>query len=77
MGDDMGMSVAQRAQRYRAHLRASGMRPIQIWVPDTRVMDFQEECKRQSLLVAKADRQDSALIDFMDELLEDMTRLEE
>lgn len=68
----MGMSVAQRAQKYRAHLRASGMRPIQIWVPDTRVEDFKDECKRQSILIAQAEKEDFALADFMDELLDDI-----
>ena len=28
------------------------MRPIQIWVPDTRLPGFAEECRRQSALVA-------------------------
>jgi hypothetical protein len=27
------------------------MRPVQIWVPDTRREDFALECKRQSLLL--------------------------
>jgi hypothetical protein len=27
------------------------MRPIQIWVPDTRRAGFAEECRRQSLLL--------------------------
>jgi hypothetical protein len=27
------------------------MRPVQIWVPDTRSDDFARECRRQSLLL--------------------------
>lgn len=27
------------------------MRPVQIWVPDTRRLGFAEECKRQSVLL--------------------------
>lgn len=34
----------------------AGLRPVQIWVPDTRRPDFAEECRRQSRLVAQADR---------------------
>ena len=32
-------------------LRAQGLRPIQLWVPDTRDLKFIEEMRRQSLLV--------------------------
>jgi len=35
--------------KHRAALRASGLRPVQIWVPDTRRAGFAEECRRQSL----------------------------
>ena len=37
---------------YRERLRAEGLRPVQIWVPDTRDAAFAEEVRRQSLLVA-------------------------
>ena len=47
--------VAERVQKHRAGLRAAGLRPVQIWVPDTRRPDFAAECRRQSELVAKAD----------------------
>lgn len=33
---------------YRDKLRAAGLRPVQIWVPDTRRPGFAEECRRQS-----------------------------
>jgi hypothetical protein len=39
--------------RYRARLREQGVRPIQIWVPDTRRPGFTEECGRQSWLASK------------------------
>ena len=31
------------------------VRPVQIWVPDTRRPYFADECRRQSELVAKSD----------------------
>jgi len=46
------MSSSQRVQRRRDKLRAAGLRPIQIWVPDTRAPGFAEECARQCRLVA-------------------------
>ena len=55
-------------------LRAAGLRPIQIWVPDTRRSGFAEECRRQSAIVAAADLADRDLADFMDAALADMER---
>jgi hypothetical protein len=45
----MRTSTSDRVQRHRDALRASGLRPVQIWVPDTRRAGFAEECRRQSL----------------------------
>jgi hypothetical protein len=39
---------------HRAHLRAQGLRPIQIWVPDTRSAAFARAADRQSAAVAKS-----------------------
>jgi len=36
-------------KNYREKLHAAGLRPLQIWVPDTRRPGFAEECRRQSL----------------------------
>jgi hypothetical protein len=47
-------SGAQRVQRRRDKLRAAGLRPIQIWVPDTRAPGFAEECERQCRALARA-----------------------
>ncbi|PTR05779.1 Protein of unknown function (DUF3018) [Nitrosospira sp. Nsp5] len=44
----MRTSISGRVQKHRAGLRACGLRPIQIWVPDTRRPGFAEECRRQS-----------------------------
>ncbi len=47
----MRTSISGRVQKHRAGLRACGLRPIQIWVPDTRCPGFAEECRRQSRLL--------------------------
>lgn len=47
----MRTSTSERVQKHRAALRESGLRPVQIWVPDTRRAGFAEECRRQSLLL--------------------------
>lgn len=55
--------------RYRARLRAAGLRPIQIWVPDTRSARLAEEVRRQSKLVSrrKSEREVLAFIDAVGE----------
>ena len=45
----MGITASARVQKHRIALRESGLRPVQIWVPDTRRAGFAEECRRQSL----------------------------
>lgn len=44
----------KRVQRRREKLRAAGLRPVQIWVPDTRAAGFAEECARQARLIREA-----------------------
>ena len=46
--------VSERVQKYRAGLRAAGLRPIQIWVPDVRSRAFASKAHRQSLAVASS-----------------------
>jgi hypothetical protein len=68
----MSTSIHQRVQKHRDALRAAGLRPIQIWVPDTRRAGFAAECERQALLVAVADAGDGTLNGFMDAALRDL-----
>jgi len=64
--------VNSRVQKHRDALRMAGLRPVQIWVPDTRRADFASECRRQSILVADADRGDAQLHQLMDDALGDL-----
>jgi len=50
----------------------AGLRPVQIWVPDTRRPGFEAECRRQCRLAAQADQADAELQAFMDEALSDV-----
>ena len=65
----MATPVAARVQKRRDALRMAGLRPIQIWVPDTRRPGFAAECQRQSKLASQADSADVEMMDFMDEAL--------
>lgn len=57
--------VQEKVREHRERLRALGLRPIQIWVPDVRSPSFQEQARRQSRAVAASDhaREDQAFID--------------
>lgn len=49
-------AVRESAQAYRARMKESGFRQVNLWVPDTRAPNFKKECRRQSRLAAAADR---------------------
>lgn len=68
----MPAPVSERVQKHRDALRAAGMRPVQIWVPDTSRPGFADECRRQAALVARADAADPELSAFMDAALDDV-----
>jgi DNA-binding LacI/PurR family transcriptional regulator len=54
-----------RVKAYRERLRRQGLRPIQIWVPDTSSSEFAAEAHRQSVAVAASPNEpdDQAYID--------------
>ena len=64
--------VNARVQKHRDALRQAGLRPVQLWVPDTRRPDFAEECQRQSLLAAQAAKLDKDLSPLMGAALTDL-----
>ena len=64
-------SPNEKMRAYRARLRAAGLRPVQIWVPDTRAEDFAEEARRQSLLVRDRASERQAL-DFIEAVSQGM-----
>lgn len=68
----MPTPVSERVQKRRDALRAAGLRPVQIWVPDTRRNGFTAECRRQAALVAEADHLDTELQGLMDAALADL-----
>lgn len=53
---DSSKDSRAKVRSYRERLRARGLRPIQIWVPDTRTATFRTEAHRQSLAVARSER---------------------
>jgi hypothetical protein len=64
------MSVRDRVARHRIAMRERGFRQIQMWVPDARTEEFKREARRQSLVVAAADRSSDDQ-DFIEQISED------
>jgi hypothetical protein len=54
-----------KVREHRDRLRAQGLRPIQIWVPDVRASSFRSAAHQQSLAVARSAHaaEDQAFID--------------
>ena len=49
----MPKSNTERVREARAKLHAAGLRPVQIWIPDTRASGFADEAARQARLLAE------------------------
>ena len=56
---------SDKMRRYRARLRAAGLRPVQIWVPDIHAPGFIKEARRQSLSASRS-ASDREAIDFIE-----------
>jgi hypothetical protein len=46
-------SIKERVSSFRSRQRAAGFKSVQIWIPDPKAPGFAEECRRQSLVIAK------------------------
>jgi len=60
-------SSRDRVERFRDAMRRRGMRPVQIWVADTRLPEFAEEARRQCLAIDAADEQ-SGTMDWIERI---------
>ena len=69
-------STRDRVRGHRERLRRQGLRPIQIWVPDTRSAAFAAEAHRQSAAVARSryEATDQAFIDAISDSSVDAAR---
>ena len=63
----MPLSAAEKNAAYRARMNASGLRLMQVWVPDTNAPDFDEEARRQMALVRDSPHEREEL-DFIEAL---------
>ena len=45
----MTTAVTARVRKHREALRAAGLKPVQLWLPDTRSETFRRKCEQESL----------------------------
>ena len=59
------LKAKERMRGYRARKQATGLRLLQLWVPDTRSKRFAAECKRQCRLL-KGDPAEADALQFIE-----------
>jgi hypothetical protein len=62
-------SSRDKVRLHRERLRAQGLRPVQIWVPDVRARSFVTAARKQSKVVAASEhaKTDQQFIDAVSE----------
>lgn len=57
-------TVTLRVRKHRDALRAAGLRPVQLWLPDTSSESFRRKCERESRLLAN-DPHEAKILDWI------------
>jgi hypothetical protein len=65
----MAKTNSQTVRDHRARLRAQGLRPVQLWLPDTRAAAFAEQAAHDMRALAKLSPQDEALLDAFERIM--------
>ncbi len=65
-------SSVAKMREYRERLHGQGLRPVQIWVPDSRLPGFARELRKQVARLDKAD--EAATLAFIEAVAEDAPR---
>jgi len=62
-------SSAKKVRAHRARLRAQGLRPIQLWVPDVNDPKVREQMRREARAIAASEQEkdDQAFIDSLND----------
>lgn len=63
-------AATEKMTRYRAKLKRQGLRPVQLWVPDTGAPGFAEAARQQSMLVSRSGAEINEM-EFIDALQAD------
>jgi hypothetical protein len=62
------MSAPSRKQQieHEQHLRAQGLRPVKLWLPDTHSPEFRAEYQRQAKVIAAHDPAGDEVMEWLD-----------
>ncbi len=63
----MRSAVTERVRKHREQLRAEGLKPIQIWIPDTQSESFRQKCQRESIFLA-SDPQEAEILKWISQV---------
>ncbi|MGO9775030.1 MAG: antitoxin MazE family protein [Terracidiphilus sp.] len=63
----MSAGVTERVRKHREALRTAGFKPVQIWIPDTRLESFRKRCQRECLSLAN-DPHEAETLAWIDEV---------
>ncbi len=61
MGKHENLTGAERVAKRRAAMRAQGLRPIQIWVPDLRNPEVREAIRRSVEIINRRDEEEDVM----------------
>ena len=64
----MSKSSARLVQEHRARKRAKGLRPVQLWLPDTRSRKFAAQVAHDIAVLAKLNPADAAMLDAFERI---------
>lgn len=53
MNIERSLTGAERVRKWRAAMRAKGLRPKTFWLPDTSTEEFQEQARRDSDMLTR------------------------
>jgi len=61
----MNSSTTIRVRKHRESLRAAGLRPVQLWLPDSRSKKFRKRCELECRTLA-ADPNEAEVLDWIE-----------
>jgi hypothetical protein len=61
-------------QQHRSRLRAKGLRPVQLWLPDTRSPRFAAQVAHDIAVLARLSPADEAMLDAFEQMAEEDLR---
>ena len=60
---------ASRVRKHREKMKAAGLKPVTIWVPDVDAPGYQEEIRRQCLIL-KNDPQEQQILEEIEQVFD-------